>query len=221
MVRYCVFDTETTGLPKKRNANPLNHELFPHVVQLSWVIYDDVKDTIDKIQDHIIKLPEGVEIPEICTKIHGITNEISQEKGEDINDVLRLFTADWLSCHILVAHNLKFDNSVLQAEYCRNKSINWLGRHRKIEYCTMKKGLLWTNFWLPSKFKPDQNYQKPPKLMELHQELFGTIPKNLHNSLIDVFVTFRCLHQMIYERDLFDGKKHVELTNYYKNMCGL
>ena len=57
--------------------------------------------------------------------------------------------------------------------------------------------------------------------MELHQELFETIPNNLHNSMIDVFVTFRCLHQMIYERDIFDGVKHVELTNYYNNMCGL
>ena len=135
--------------------------------------------------------------------------------------MLRQFTAAWLSCHILVGHNLKFDNSVLQAEYCRNKSINWLGRHRKIEYCTMKKGLLWTNIWLPSKFKPGTNYKKPPKLMELHQELFETVPNNLHNSMIDVFVTFRCLHQMIYERDIFDGVKHVELTNYYNNMCGL
>ena len=85
----------------------------------------------------------------------------------------------------------------------------------------MKKGLLWTNFWLPSKFKPGTKYKKPPKLMELHQELFETIPNNLHNSMIDVFVTFRCLHQMIYERDIFDGVKHVELTDYYNNMCGL
>ena len=69
--------------------------------------------------------------------------------------------------------------------------------------------------------KPGTNYKKPPKLMELHQELFETVPNNLHNSMIDVFVTFRCLHQMIYERDIFDGVKHVELTNYYMNMCGL
>ena len=221
MVRYCIFDTETTGLPKQRNAKPEQHYLFPHVVQLSWLIYDDGKNTIDQIEDHIIKIPEDVEIPKVCSDIHGITKEISNEKGEDINEVLRQFTAAWLSCHILVGHNLKFDNSVLQAEYCRNRTINWLGRHRKIEYCTMKKGLLWTNFWLPSKFKPGTKYKKPPKLMELHQELFETIPNNLHNSMIDVFVTFRCLHQMIYERDIFDGVKHVELTDYYNNMCGL
>ena len=55
--------------------------------------------------------------------------------------------------------------------------------------------------------------------MELHKELFQTTPSNLlKHSMIDVFVTFRCLHQMIYERDIFDGVKHVELTDYYNNM---
>ena len=50
MVRYCIFDTETTGLPKERNANPEKHYLFPYVVQLSWLIYDDVKNTIDRLK---------------------------------------------------------------------------------------------------------------------------------------------------------------------------
>ena len=62
MVRYCIFDTETTGLPKERNAKPEKHYLFPHVVQLSWLIYDDVKNTIDQIEDHIIRVPDDVEI---------------------------------------------------------------------------------------------------------------------------------------------------------------
>ena len=35
-------------------------------------------------------------------------------------------------------------------------------------------------------------YKKFPKLSELHQTLFGSIPENLHNSLIDVLVCLRC-----------------------------
>ena len=42
------------------------------------------------------------------------------------------FTKDWMECHILIAHNIDFDNKVLQAEYYRNNFINWLGRHRKL-----------------------------------------------------------------------------------------
>ena len=111
---------------RKEMPTQKNIICFPYVVQLSWLIYDDVKNTIDQIEDHIIRVPDDVEIPKVCSDIHGITKEISNTKGEDINEVLRQFTAAWMSCHILVGHNLKFDNSVLQAEYCRNKVlIGW------------------------------------------------------------------------------------------------
>jgi DNA polymerase-3 subunit epsilon len=39
--------------------------------------------------------------------------------------------------------------------------------------------------------KPRQ-YKKFPRLSELHNTLFGSIPENLHNSLIDVLVCLRC-----------------------------
>jgi len=37
-----------------------------------------------------------------------------------------------------------------------------------------------------------RQYKKFPKLSELHQKLFGSVPENLHNSLVDVFVCLRC-----------------------------
>ena len=40
--------------------------------------------------------------------------------------------------------------------------------------------------------KDGKEYNKYPKLMELHQTLFGNIPPNLHNSLMDVLVCLRC-----------------------------
>jgi len=218
-MKIIIFDTETNGLPKKGNKSSPNPDTWPYVCQLSWLVFDDVTKKL-YTRDYIIKLPDGVTIPKVCSDIHGITNERMRNEGVDISGVLQEFTSDWMKCQVLVAHNFVFDNKVMQTEYIRNQPINWLGRHRKIEYCTMLYGKKFTNILRPSKFHSG-TYQKPPKLIELHEELFETTPGNLHNSLIDVFVTFRCLHQMIYERDLFDGKKHVELTNYYKNMCGL
>lgn len=35
-------------------------------------------------------------------------------------------------------------------------------------------------------------YKKYPKLSELHQKLFGSVPENLHNALIDTMVCLRC-----------------------------
>ena len=62
------------------------------------------------------------------------------ERGENMREILMEFTKDWMEFQILIAHNIDYDNKVLQSENYRNNIINWLGRHRKIEYCTMKYG---------------------------------------------------------------------------------
>lgn len=219
-MKIIVFDTETTGLPKYKKADPAQTELFPYVCQLSWLIYDDSLKRIVKVANKIIKLPEGITIPDVCVKIHGITNEIMLEKGENMKDVLMEFTKDWMDSHILVAHNLEFDNKVLQAEYHRNSMINWLGRHRKIEYCTMKQGKKFTSIWKPSYYS-NKMYQKPPKLIELHVELFKENPENLHNALIDVYVCFRCFHQMIFEKDIFSKNSTENIALEFRTICSI
>ena len=82
----------------------------------------------------------------------------------------------------------------------------------------MKYGKPLTNILRPSKFNNGM-YQKPPKLMELHKYLFQTIPNNLHNSMIDVWVCFRCFHQMLYSKDIL--KKSSELKQYFNELCAL
>ena len=218
-MKIIVFDTETNGLPKMGNKSSPDPITWPHVCQLSWLVFDDVTGKF-YTKDYIIKLPEGVTIPKVCSDIHGITNERNQEEGVDMSGVLQEFTSDWMKCNILIAHNFVFDNKVMQTEYIRNGSINWLGRHRKIEYCTMKYGKKFTNLMRQSKFHSGM-YQKPPKLIELHKELFDTTPGNLHNSLIDVLVCFRCFHKMVYDEDLFNSPEHPKYHDYYKTMCNL
>ena len=216
-MKIIIFDTETTGLPKSKKAPPSKTSLWPYVCQVSWLVFDDSDGTF-YTKDYIVKLPDGVTIPEVCTKIHGITNKQMLEEGVDINDVLKEFTHDWQSCQMLVAHNLEFDNKILQAEYHRNSPINWLGRHRKIEYCTMLYGKEIANIQRPSKFHAG-TYQKPPKLIELHEKLFKNIPQNLHNSLIDVLVCFRCFYNMVYDKDILDINP--QFKQQFKLLCGI
>ena len=144
-MRVLVFDTETTGLPTNSKIHPKNFKYWPHIVQISWLIYDDVTQKITNINDHIIKLADEMKIPEESTKIHGITNEIMNAKGKPITEILKVFRRDYQRCQMLIAHNFDFDKKVIQAAFYRNKSIDWMGRHRKIEYCTMKYGMKFTN----------------------------------------------------------------------------
>ena len=62
-------------------------------------------------------------------------------------------------------------------------------------------------------------YKKYPKLVELHNHLFNSVPENLHNSLIDVYVCFRCFYKMVYD---FDPKEtNVQFNQCYEMYCGL
>ncbi len=216
-MKVLIFDVETTGLPE-RGASLKNLTKYPYIVQFSWMIYDASQNRVDGVNDHIVKIPEHITIPIEASNVHGISNDKMRSEGKDINLVLDIFTKDMLDSHVIVAHNLSFDKTIVQAEYLRNKRINWLGRHRKVEYCTMRRSLNICNIYKKNMYTGERT-KKYPKLMELHHYWFKTVPNNLHNSLIDIFVCFRCYHQMEYNYDIMD--KHKELSNYYNQICAL
>ncbi len=216
-MKVIIFDVETTGLPE-RGATLENVDKYPYIVQFSWMVYDASQNRIDNVNDHIVKIPPEITIPIEASNVHGITNDKMRTEGKDINLILDIFTKDMLDSQVIVAHNLSFDKTIVQVEYLRNKRINWLGRHRKMEYCTMKRSLNICNIYKKNAYTGEMT-KKYPKLMELHNYWFKTVPNNLHNSLIDIFVCFRCYHQMEYNYDIME--KHEELSNYYNEICAL
>jgi len=182
-----VFDVETTGLPKRRNKPFTDFDNWPHIVQLSWLVYDSIKKEVESINDHIIRLPRNVFIPEESTKIHGITNRQMQNEGEDIKEVLMQFKRDLSNSIVLVAHNLEFDTSITSVEFLRNGLRNAIYYYRGEKYCTMRK--------------TERLFRRWPKLIDLHKKFFNETPNNLHNSLIDVYVCFRCFCYHYYGED--------------------
>ena len=81
-MKVLVFDTETTGLIEFPIPRYRESEKWPYIVQFSYIIYD--KGEITKIVDEIIKLPDGIEIPQKCVDIHHITTEMSRTKGKNV-----------------------------------------------------------------------------------------------------------------------------------------
>ena len=86
---FLIFDTETTGLPKKWDAPISNTDNWPRCVQIAWQIHNEYGELIE-YHDYLIK-PEGYNIPYDAEQIHGISTELALEKGEDLEKVLYLF----------------------------------------------------------------------------------------------------------------------------------
>ena len=89
-MKVLIFDTETTGLIKGYNESLYDTDKYPYVVQLSWILFDTETHILVNVSDNILKLPDGVDISEESVNIHGITNQISREKGKDPKMILRL-----------------------------------------------------------------------------------------------------------------------------------
>ena len=64
------------------------------------------------------------------------------------------------------------------------------------------------------------------RLEMLHEKLFKETPNNLHNSLIDVYVCFRCFYKLYYNKDLLkmdtimhsDSERITEFKNTYNDI---
>jgi len=204
MKTILVFDTETTGLPNKKNIELIYQ---PYIVQFSYIIFNVTTEKVEKVIDRIIKLPENIIIPECCTEIHKINNKMCEKQGVDLLDLLNQFYEDLLIVDLCVAHNVSFDLFMIKTELIRLKELNknidrqlrYLNRCDKF-YCTMKNSIQLCNIPI----RPNSLYLKYPKLIELYNKLFGELDPSiqLHNSLIDVYVCLKCFYKLYYKKNI-------------------
>jgi len=224
-MRILVFDTETTGLPQTKIMSPDTLHLWPHILQFSYIIYDTKINSIVESVDSIIKL-NNIKISDESTKIHGITNEISNEKGEELELILNEFFYYLKNVDLLVGHNISFDINMVRVELLRliysdknekmiehKYNLHFITNYKKI-CCTLKNSIELCN--LEAKDKKGNKYLKYPKLLELHQKLFDSIPNNLHNSFNDILITLRCYMKLIHDVDL--NSSCYEFSELTKNL---
>ena len=86
---YLIFDTETTGLPKRWNSPISDTDNWPRCIQIAWQLHDAMGNCIEN-QDYLIQ-PDGFNIPYDAEKIHGISTELAQEQGVPLTEVLEKF----------------------------------------------------------------------------------------------------------------------------------
>jgi DNA polymerase-3 subunit alpha len=196
--RVIVFDVETSGLLPK---NPCKQ--FPHILQLSYIVYDMSTCNIEKKYNAYIKVADDVVITDEITELTGITREKCDEDGIPILEALYAMYLDYTACDCLIAHNLKFDSIMIGIELERHDAPTELRnlmnqdyekKTNKIRYCTMMHSVELCAIRVDAINKKGEpfSYNKWPKLSELHTHFFGFIPKGLHDSLVDVEVCLKC-----------------------------
>ncbi|SNR43945.1 DNA polymerase III, alpha subunit [Lutibacter agarilyticus] len=205
---FLIFDTETTGLPKKWNAPITDTDNWPRCIQIAWQLHDAYGVLVEH-KDYLIK-PEGYNIPYDAEQIHGISTQLAQEKGEDLEDVLVLFNEALSKSKFVVGQNVKFDLNIMGCEYVRKDINTPLNELPVLDTCTEKTAILCQ---IPGgrggKFKL-------PTLTELHQHLFNAPFGEAHNATADVEATTRCFLELIRKR-LYTKEELDVAPDYFKN----
>ncbi len=186
---YLIFDTETTGLPKRWDAPITDTDNWPRCIQIAWQLHDEMGNCVEH-QDYLVQ-PEGFNIPYDAEKIHGISTELAQEKGIPLVEVLEKFNEALNRTKFVVGQNVKFDLNIMGAEFVREDVPNQLQELPVLDTCTEHTASLCK---IPGgrggKFKL-------PTLYELHHFLFDNGFEEAHNATADVEATTRCFFELI------------------------
>ena len=101
--RFCVFDTETTGLSSR----------YDRIIEFGGVIVEDGK-IVDQFNQYY---DPGMPIPEEATRINHITDDMVRGKPKIEDDLERILS--FFGDCILVAHNATFDIGMVNAALSR------------------------------------------------------------------------------------------------------
>ena len=186
---YLIFDTETTGLPKKWNAPLTDSENWPRCIQIAWQIHD-AAGTVISHEDYLIQ-PDGYTIPFDSEQIHGISTALAEAQGVPLDEVLEKFHKALDEVDYVVGHNVSFDRNIMGAEYLRSGLEDVLENKAVVDTCTEETAQLCQ---LPGgrggKFKL-------PTLSELYRFLFQESFMEAHNATADVEATSRAFLELL------------------------
>ena len=207
-----IFDTETTGLPRRGWAP--SDPRMPHVVQIAAVLvrYEEAeKDEITLSKEagnwheagtlDAILAWDGIEIPEAAYKVHGITPERMRAEGRPPLTVMKEFDALVRRAMRAISFNLEFDEAVILATYHRVGGTG--AAYRKLaRACTMQSARPICKLPGKSHSMLEQAAQakgvrfKTPSLAEAHRALCGGDFKDAHTALGDAMACYAVVREL-------------------------
>lgn len=188
-----IIDSEASGLPKKWNLPYSASDNWPHLVQLSWLLYTREGELLEE-HNYYINNPDFISTHS-ALKIHGITEEFRLAHGHDRKDVLALLAHDLIKYQpLIVGHFTELDLHFIGAEFYRAGMDN-PARHLPV-FCTMKGTTQFVR-------NPQVEHLR---LNELYTTLFNTKMDNQHNSLFDARATAECFFELYRRGEIDDDK---------------
>ncbi len=189
-MQFIAFDFETSGLPVgRRPVTPETVKQFDtcRAVSLSAARFSNRGRLIDTFDAMVY--PDNFQISQGSIDVHGITQDMATRHGRPFTEVF----VDFMKfigprTKTLIAHNAKFDTSVLKSEMIRhNLNLSLLD---ELNFrCTLE---LYR-----------ERFLKPIKLGVLYENIFGEQFENAHNSLADCIACGRVYPYLLgHERTL-------------------
>ena len=191
---YLIFDTETTGLPKRWDAPLTDSDNWPRCIQIAWQLHDASGQCLE--QQAFLIQPEGFTIPYESEQVHGISTALAVEQGVPLSQVLESFSSVLARSSYIVGHNINFDRNIMGAEFHRVIGNDPLEGCSFIDTCTEETASLCQ---LPGgrggKFKL-------PTLSELYDFLFQESFEEAHNATADVEATTRAFLELLRQQQI-------------------
>lgn len=166
-----AYDTETTNLPNWKM--PSGDPSQPHLVQIAGLVANTETRKVVASIDLIVR-PDGWEIPEETTAIHGISTEYALEHGVPEAEAYAIFMSLW-GGKFRIAHNRTFDQRLLRiaAKRYGTQAQQEAWADKNTHDCTM---------WLS---RTAMGMKKPPRLEEAYEHYTGKKLENAHSALAD------------------------------------
>ena len=194
MTDYLLFiDSEASGLPKRWDVPYSKEGNWPHAVQIAWVISTKDGEEV-KQENHYIK-DDDFQISHSATKIHGITRELVNSKGESRNKVMTLLANDLHQYQpLVIGHFIELDFHIAAAEFYRAGLDNTLQQLDR--FCIMMA----TDHLVVN---PARKYLK---LADLYRILFNAELENPHDAIVDARATATCFFELLKRGEINEDK---------------
>ena len=187
--KFVIFDTETTGLDFARDE----------IIEFSAVVLEkqDNQVMVTREYDNLVTLSPGNTVPEMITRLTGISTLDIQQRGipkeQVCADIAQMFAGNTL----LLAYNAHFDLSFLFYLLLRNGDPTILKGKDKLDLLTVYK----------------DRREFPHKLCNAI-DAYGLSGKvvNSHRAIDDVLATVAVMEAMASERD--DLLQYINLFGY-------